>query len=97
MRYIGFLHISNENVSEKLYDVFDGDSPNMRHMKMQTLELFEKGVSLYCARNFYDARLVFIEVLKQFREDKAAKEYLYLCDSLYQKDNGGVDIHIEKF
>ena len=96
-RLIGFLYIRNEDTAEKLYDVFDGDTADMKHMKKQTKELFEKGVSLYCAREFYEARLVFIEVLKQFREDSAAKEYLYLCDNYYQKDTSDIDIYIEKF
>ena len=97
-RFIGFLHIQASGTNEKLYDVFDGDPEDMRSFKKQTKELFEKGVNLYCTREFYEARLIFIEVLKRFREDGAAKEYLYLCDQYYQKeDTENIPIAIETY
>lgn len=97
-RFIGFLHVQANNSTEKLYDVFDGDQEEIRLFKKQTKELFEKGVNLFCAKEFYEARLVFIEVLKRFRQDGAAKEYLYLCDKYYQMgDTGEVRITIEEY
>jgi class 3 adenylate cyclase/HAMP domain-containing protein len=97
-RFVGFLHISVNDTIEKLYDVFDGDREDKKLFKKQTKELFEKGVSLYCQKEFYEARLVFIEVLKQFRQDAAAKEYLYRCDRYYQSpDADTTDIFIESY
>jgi hypothetical protein len=97
-RFVGFLHISVTDTIEKLYDVFDGDREDKKLFKKQTKELFEKGVSLYCQKEFYEARLVFIEVLKQFRQDAAAKEYLYRCDRYYQSpDTDDTDIFIESY
>ena len=97
-RFVGFLHISATDTIEKLYDVFDGDREDKKLFKKQTKELFEKGVSLYCQKEFYEARLVFIEVLKQFRQDAAAKEYLYRCDRYYQlPDTGATDIFVESY
>ncbi len=97
-RFVGFLHISATDTIEKLYDVFDGDREDKKLFKKQTKELFEKGVSLYCQKEFYEARLVFIEVLKQFRQDAAAKEYLYRCDRYYQlPDTDAIDIFVESY
>ncbi len=97
-RFVGFLHIRANNTLEKLYDVFDGDQEEKRLFKKQTKELFEKGVNLYCTKEFYEARLVFIEVLKRFRQDAAAKEYLYRCDRYYQlKDPDAIEIFIEAY
>ncbi|MDO4539753.1 MAG: HAMP domain-containing protein [Syntrophomonadaceae bacterium] len=97
-RFIGLLSIDLEGRTEKLYDVYDGDREDIRDLKQRTRELFERGVNLYCAREFYEARLVFIEVLKQFRQDAAAREYLYLSDQHFQKqDTSEVDICIEHF
>lgn len=97
-RFIGFLHIRANNTLEKLYDVFDGDQEDKKLFKKQTKELFEKGVNLYCQKEYYEARLVFIEVLKQFRQDAAAKEYLYRCDSYYQlQDTEQIEIFIEEY
>ena len=97
-RYVGFLRIQASGVTEKLYDIFDGDQEETKTFKKQTKDLFEKGVDLYCAKEFYEARLVFIEVLKRFRGDGAAKEYLYRCDQYYQlADAANVDVAIETF
>ena len=73
---------------ERLYDVFDGDEETTRRLKEETREPFEKGVALFCSHQYYEARLLFIEVLKKHRRDKAAKNYLYLCDTYYRQENG---------
>lgn len=97
-RFVGFLHVRANNTLEKLYDVFDGDQEEKKFLKKQTRELFERGVNLYCSKEFYEARLVFIEVLKQFRQDAAAKEYLYRCDRYYQMNNTDtIEIFIEAY
>jgi class 3 adenylate cyclase/HAMP domain-containing protein len=97
-RFIGFLKKQAAGGTEKLYDVFDGDQEETKLFKKQTKDLFERGVGLYCARAFYEARLVFIEVLKRFRGDGAAKEYLLRCDEYYQrKDTQDIPIEIEVY
>ncbi len=79
-RTLGFLNNTYTGYADRIYDVYDGDSREEIDMKNATKELFEKGVEQFCIRNFKEARQKFIAVLKQFRKDKAAKEYLYLCD-----------------
>ncbi|MGN1349545.1 MAG: HAMP domain-containing protein [Anaerovoracaceae bacterium] len=97
-RFIGFLHVTATDRAEKLYDVFDGDTEEIRRLKRQTKDLFERGVELYCQKDYYEARLVFIQVLKQFRMDAAAREYLYRCDQYYQmEDTSGIDVYIEAY
>lgn len=86
-RYLGNIYLSANHSYERVYDVYDGDSEEEFYYKDLTKELFEKGVGLFVARKFYDARLVFVEVLKQHRKDKAAKEYLYRCDRYYKMDD----------
>lgn len=86
-RFVGMLYITSSKKLEKIYDVFDGDLEENIILKKQTKHMFEKGVNLYCAKKFYEARLAFIEVLKVFRKDEASKNYLYLCDKYYQLDN----------
>lgn len=83
-REIGFIYIRATRQAEKLYDIYDGNIEEDRRKKEQTKDLFEKGVSLYYRREFYEARLIFIEVLKMFRKDAAAKEYVYRCDKYYK-------------
>ena len=88
-RTIGFVRMKTLDRLERLYDVFDGDEETTRRLKEETREQFEKGVALFCSHQYYEARLLFIEVLKKHRRDKAAKNYLYLCDTYYREENGG--------
>ncbi|MDE6759710.1 MAG: HAMP domain-containing protein [Lachnospiraceae bacterium] len=86
-RTLGFLYNTYTGYTDRIYDVYDGDSREEIELKDMTKELFERGVELYCIRNFEKARHEFIEVLKRFRKDKAAKEYLYLCDKYSRQEN----------
>ena len=83
-RYLGNIYLTANDTYERVYDVYDGDSEEEFYNKERTKQLFEQGVGLFVARKFYEARLVFVEVLKQYRKDKAAKEYLYRCDQYYK-------------
>ena len=98
VRYLGNIYLSATNSYERVYDVYDGDSEEEFYFKQRTKELFEQGVGLFVAKKFYEARLVFVEVLKQHRKDKAAKEYLYRCDKYYKLAvDEDVETVIEKF
>jgi len=83
-RYLGNIYLAANHTYERIYDVYDGDSEEEFYYKELTKPLFEQGVGLFVAKRFYEARLVFVEVLKQHRKDKAAKEYLYRCDKYYK-------------
>ncbi len=78
-RYLGCIYLKAADLTEDVYDVYDGDPPEDKNGKRRTRLVFEKGVELFLERRFSDARLHFIEVLKANRMDGAAKEYLYLC------------------
>ncbi|MBD5451558.1 MAG: HAMP domain-containing protein [Lachnospiraceae bacterium] len=97
-RYLGNIYLTANDTYERVYDVYDGDSEEEFYNKERTKQLFERGVGLFVAKKFYEARLVFVEVLKQYRKDKAAKEYLYRCDQYYKLANEeDVETVIEKF
>ncbi len=86
-RFLGYLKIAAAERPEGIYDVFDGDAAKDRRYKQITKEAFEQGVRLFCEGNYEKARQSFIDVLKQYRRDEAAKIYLTLCSSYLQ--NGG--------
>ena len=96
-RTIGFVYMRTLERTERLYDVYDGDEELTRKLKEETRELFEKGVTLFCSHEYYDARLLFIEVLKKNRRDKAARHYLYLCDTCYREENTQHDVWLETY
>lgn len=97
-RYLGNIYLAANDTLERIYDVYDGDTEEEFYYKDLTKQLFEQGVELFVARKFYEARLVFVEVLKQHRKDRAAKEYLYRCDRYYKlADSEETDTCIERF
>lgn len=88
-RMLGFVYNTYTGHRDLVYDVYDGDSDDETDAKNETKASFEKGVELYCAGDFVHARHQFIAVLKRFRRDRAAKEYLSLCDAQISRPNSG--------
>lgn len=93
-RLLGMMYFKTTGKRERFYDVYDGDPSEDREMKELTKEKFEEGVKKFLAREFYEARLCFIEVLKLYRLDYAAREYLYLCNQYYQMEEDAQEIQI---
>ncbi len=77
-RFLGYLKLSER--LEGVYDVYDGDELEDRRQKQETKELFEQGVALYIQEDYERAREAFIDVLRRYRRDGAARRYLLLCD-----------------
>ena len=92
------MYLRANDTLERIYDVYDGDAEEDFYQKELTRPLFEQGVELFVAKKFYEARLVFVEVLKQYRRDRAAKAYLYRCDKYYKSaDVENVTTALEQF
>ncbi len=89
-RFLGYIRIAATKRLEGVYDVYDGDSDADRQLKRRTRERFEQGVGLFTKQDYAGAREAFIDVLRQYRRDGAAREYLYLCGrALEEADFGG--------
>lgn len=99
-RFLGLFYVRDTGSIEKIFDVFDGDEAGIRNQKRKTRMLFEKGVRLFIDRQFMEARGYFIEVLKADRNDRAAREYVFLCDrygSISPGKAAQADIYIESY
>ena len=97
-RILGMIHVSATDSLEKIYDVYDGDDEALREIKEYTKQSFEDGVKHFMAKRFYEARRCFVEVLKVSQGDYAAREYLYLCNKYYMKeDTSEINVYIEDF
>ncbi len=81
-RFVGKFNVG-ENL--EVYDVFEGEEKSIERLKEDTRELFDEGVSLYLTGKFYNARRCFVDVIKQNRDDIAAKLYFFECDKLNEK------------
>ena len=87
-RTLGYIYLTKLQKYEKIYDVYNGDTLEVRNRKRKTKLMFEKGVELFAERKYDQARLHFVEVLKADRQDLAAKEYVYLCDKCANGEEG---------
>ncbi len=80
-RRLGKLFHSGTAATEDIYDVFDGDLADTKYSKMRSRLFFETGVDLFLKGSYLEARSYFIELLKYDRNDAAAKQYVFKCDS----------------
>lgn len=61
-----------------VFEVFDGDPPQIKAQKLATLAVFEQGLWLYNQFSFKEAAACFEEVLSINPSDKIAQIYLGL-------------------
>ena len=85
-RRLGFVRSRISERDIELFDVFDGDPAETKYKKRRSRLFFEKGVELFLAESYLQARSYFIELLKFDRVDKPAKEYIFKCDSFLADD-----------
>ncbi len=81
-RFVGKFNVGDDL---EVYDIFEGEEDSVKSVKEDTRELFDEGVSLYLTGEFSNARRNFVEVIKQNRDDIAAKLYFFECDKLSEK------------
>lgn len=93
-RFLGYIKMASSAGVEGIYDVYDADKAEDRKFKRMTKEQFEQGVNFFCTANYSEARQAFIEVLRQYRRDAAAREYVALCSRYLQERCVG-DVWIE--
>ena len=84
-RRLGKIFHTATDRSEDIYDVYDGDIADTKYSKMRSRLFFENGVDLFLKGSYLEARSYFIELLKFDRNDAAAKQYVFRCDSCIAK------------
>ncbi len=79
-----------------VYEVFDGDLPEIVQLKQQTLANFEQGIALYRSKEFSQALDCFDKVLQIYSDDKATQNYVIRCkhyqESGVPDDWNGVEV-----
>ena len=77
-RYIGYVE-ENEMVF-KLYEILDVYTEKERRIRLSANEKFQQALELFYQDDFYLARNVFTDVLKECPEDGLAKWYMFACE-----------------
>ncbi|MDR1299170.1 MAG: hypothetical protein LBJ84_02825, partial [Oscillospiraceae bacterium] len=78
-RYVGK---SLKTASRRVYEIFDGDSLEMRTAKEKSRERFAEGVYLLYARDFTGAKRIFMDIVRGSASDGVSRFYLFLADRL---------------
>jgi len=100
LRYLGKAQVKGRDKPIELYDVFDGDPPQVAALKEQTKADYERGLKLYMVGRFAEAKSCFEAVLQRYPDDKTATLYLEstldMLDQTAPKDWEGVIVMTSK-
>lgn len=78
-RYIGY--IEEGECRFKLYEILDAHPAEERARRLTNKPRFQEALDLYYQSDFYLARSVFSDILRNCPGDEVAKWYLFLCES----------------
>lgn len=79
LRGIGYIRVSGEN--QNLYEVLEAYPVSKRRSIERQAGKFAKALDLYYGSDFYLARNIFAEVLRECPKDDVAKWYLFACEN----------------
>jgi two-component system sensor histidine kinase ChiS len=78
-RYLDRVTVKGKSQAVAIFEVYDSNPPDLIALKQQTRADFERGVALYVAKKFEEARQLFERVGRINREDKVVQLYIERC------------------
>ena len=81
IRFIDQVKVKGKSKSVAVFEVFDGDEPQIKEGKLATKTIFEEGLFLYHQQAFRKAELKLEAVLRINPRDTVAQIYLQRCKS----------------
>ena len=93
-RYIGY--IVEGNLKFGIYEILDAYPVGERQKRVENIDKFNEALTLMYQLDFYFARTLFTEILKECPEDDVAKHYIFKCESCLNGDNSG-DVTLSLF
>ncbi len=85
-RYLDRVQVKGKKEAISVFEIFNGDPPEIIELKLKTLTQFEKGLLHYHSEEFLEAVPYFEQILEDNVHDKAA--WIYLKRSAYYAENG---------
>ena len=85
-RFIDKVRVQGKSEPISVYEVFEGNLPKIRDLKLETKKNFEEGLKLYYQRNFVEASVKFKRVLDKDKTDLTARKYLERAAQLMVQD-----------
>ncbi|HLO47406.1 MAG TPA: ATP-binding protein [Kamptonema sp.] len=83
-RFLDRVMLKGKKSAVAVFEVYDGDEPEQKRLKIQTQARFEVAVFLYYQQQFQEAELIFNEVLHINPQDKATMVYIKRCENYQQ-------------
>jgi len=74
-RFLGKVKVKGKAEPSAIFEVFGGETEELRQRKLSTQRDFEQGLVAYLLRDFPQARAYFADVLRANKDDKAAVYY----------------------
>ncbi len=100
IRFLGKARVKGRLHPIALYEVFDGDPPELAKQKAEIKEAFEHGLKLYMAGRLSEAHHAFQAVLQRYPQDQTTAFYLERIsewlDQELPEDWDGVEIMTSK-
>ncbi len=88
IRVLDRVKVKGKLESVTVFEVLDGESPELRDKKLKTQNRFEEAITLYGLMKFEEVIQIMKEVLVQCPEDMAAKIYIERCESFLKEGVG---------
>jgi hypothetical protein len=87
-RYIGF--VESGIYTFKLYEILDAYPANERQSRLLTKTKFKEALNLFYQDDFYLARSMFTEVLKENPTDEVTRWYIFICERCLEEESGQI-------
>lgn len=84
-RFLDIVKVKGKKEAVYIFEIIDGDSEDIRHLKLKTKSVFAEGVNLYKSGNFNDALKSFTEVFGVNQHDTTAELYMARCKRFLEK------------
>ncbi len=75
-RFLSYARVKGKENAIQVYEFFDGDEEHSKNKKLETLSLFNEGITEYYQQKFTKASVKFQEVIDAYPEDQTSKIFL---------------------
>ena len=83
-RFLDIVKVKGKKEAIYIFEIIDGDSEDVRQLKLKTKNRFAEGINLYKSKKFDEALNVFSEVTSMNQHDTTAVLYVSRCKKLLE-------------
>jgi hemerythrin len=99
IRFADRVRVKGKEQPQSVYEVFDGDPPEQRAAKQNTIRIFERAIAYYYFKEVTGALELFRQCINECPEDMLAQVYVERCERFLNtgihEGTGEVDLSIE--